>query len=114
MGSEGKVYRGVRDNAANMICAMHIVQITDISCMAHSLQLVIRDALFSQSSVEALIKKSRRTVTHFKHIEQVCRKLEDCQKKCNVPVHKLLQDVETCWNSTYIVLRLVEQPQQGG
>jgi hypothetical protein len=78
--------------------------------LAHTLQLVIHDGIFTQVSVEKLVKKSRKIVTHFKHSEQACKKLIDCQKSCEVVEHKLLQDVETRWNSTYIMLeRLVEQ-----
>ena len=120
---EIKVHLGIRDNAANMICAMRMAEITSFGCVSHTLQLVIQDALFTQASVEAVIKKSRRIVTHFKHSEQACRKMEDFQKSCGVPSHKLLQDVETRWNSSYLMLeRLVEQKtavnlfsvQQGG
>ena len=76
-----------------MSCATHIAHITDVSCIAHT--LVIRDALFTQSSVETLVKKARKLVSHFKHSEQLCRKLKEYQKTCNLPVHKLLQDAET-------------------
>jgi len=107
---ESKLHLGVRDNAANMVCAMRTAGISDLGCMAHTLQLVIHDALFTQTSVENLVKKARKIVSRFKHSEQACRKLADCQKSCFVPEHKLLQDVETRWNSTYLMLeRLGEQ-----
>ena len=107
---ESKIHLGVRDNAANMVSAMRIAGMRDVGCTAHTLQLVIHDALFTQTSVESLVKKSRKIVTHFKHSEQACRKLVDCQNSCGIPQHKLLQDVETRWNSTYMMLsRLSEQ-----
>lgn len=106
----GKIHLGVRDNAANMIATMRIAAIADMGCMAHTLQLVIHDALFTQTSVESVVKKARRIVTHFKHSEQACRKFADCQQACSMPAHKLIQDVETRWNSTFLMLqRLVEQ-----
>jgi hypothetical protein len=109
-GLQRKVHLGVRDNGSNMVAAMRIGDILDMGCVAHTLQLVIHDALFMQTSVESLIKKSRKIVTHFKHSEQACRKLNDCQISCDVVQHKLLQDVETRWNSSYIMQeRLVEQ-----
>ena len=109
-GLQGKVHIGVRDNGSNMVKAMRVAAIRDTGCVAHTLQLVIHDALFTQTSVEAVIKKARKIVTHFKHSEQACRKFGDCQKSCDTPEHKLLQDVETRWNSTYIMIeRLVEQ-----
>ena len=105
-----KVHVGVRDNAANMTRAMHVAGIADMDCMAHTLQLAIHDALFTQTSVENLVKKARKIVSHFKHSEQACRKMVECQKSSETAQHKLLQDVKTWWNSTYVMLdRLTEQ-----
>jgi hypothetical protein len=107
---ETKIHVGVRDNAANMILAMQLAQVTDIGCMSHTLQLVLHDALFTQTSVESVVKKARKLVSHFKHSEQACRQLVACQASSKSEEHKLLQDVETRWNSTYLMLeRLVEQ-----
>ena len=56
--------------------------VADISCMAHTLQLVLRDGLFTQSSVENACEEStaRKTVSHFKRSEQACRHLVECQQ----------------------------------
>lgn len=105
-----KIHVGVRDNAANMKVAIRVAGVTDVGCMSHTLQLVLHDALFTQTSVEAVVKKARKIVTHFKHSEQACRHLVEHQQTVNSPEHSLLQDVETRWNSTYLMLeRLVEQ-----
>ena len=101
---ESKVHIGIRDNAANMVSAMRIGGIADMGCMAHTLQLVIHDALFTQKSVENLVKKARKLVSHYKHSEQECRKLLECQEASDTPKHKLLQDVETRCNSMYVML----------
>jgi len=69
---ESKVHVGVRDNAANMISAMRHTNVCDVSCAAHTLQLVLHDAVFTQTSVEAVVKKGRKVVAHFKHSEQAC------------------------------------------
>lgn len=107
---ESKVHVGVRDNAANMVCAMRVAGITDMGCMAHTLQLAIHDALFTQTSVANIVKKARKIASHFRHSEQACRKLVDCQAASDTAHHKLLQDVETWWNSTYVMLEhLTEQ-----
>jgi len=106
----GKIHLGVRDNAANMICAMEKAGIADLGCLAHTMQLVLHDAVFTQSSVETVVKKARKVVTHFKHSEQANRHLEEYQLSRDVPKHALIQDVETRWNSTYLMLeRLAEQ-----
>jgi len=46
---ETKIHVGVMDDAANMILAMQLAQVTDIGCMSHTLQLVLHDALFMQT-----------------------------------------------------------------
>ncbi|XP_032835197.2 zinc finger BED domain-containing protein 4-like [Petromyzon marinus] len=105
-----KIHVGVRDNAANMKLAMRLAGVTDIGCMSHTLQLVLHDALFTQTSVEVVIKKARKIVTHLKHSEQACRHLVEQQQTVKSPEHSLLQDVETRWNGMYLMLeRLVEQ-----
>ena len=43
------IHMGLRDNAANMVSAMRIAEVEDFGCMAHTLQLVLHDALFTQS-----------------------------------------------------------------
>ena len=109
-GIGSKIHLGISDNAANITSAMRIAGITGVGCLAHTLQLVLNDALFTQTSVESLVKKGRKIVMHFRHSEQACRHLLDCQASLNIAQHKLLQDVETRWNSTYIMFeRLVEQ-----
>ena len=72
--------------------------------------MVVKSALFLQMAVEHVVKKSKKIDSHFKHSEQEGRYLKQCQKSCNVPQHALIQDVETRWNSTYLMLaRLSEQ-----
>jgi len=55
-----------------------------------------------------MISVGRRIVTHFNHSAQ--KKLRKIQKDLNLPLHHLIQDISTCWNSTYYMLeRLLEQ-----
>ncbi|XP_026825051.1 zinc finger BED domain-containing protein 4-like [Ooceraea biroi] len=92
-----------------MICAIR-GKYESLGCVAHTLQLVINDALFTEQRIEEVIKNCRKIVGHFRHSEQVSRKLKNCQKQCGLPTHSLLQDIEVRWNSTYLMLqRLSEQ-----
>jgi hypothetical protein len=70
----GKIHLGIRDNAANMICAMEKAGVDDLGCLAHTMQLVLHDAVFTQSSVETSVE-IRKVVTNFKHSEQANRHL---------------------------------------
>ena len=61
------------------------------------------------NTIERLLGVCQRLVTHFKHSTVATAALADRQKRINMPVKKLLQDVSTRWNSTYYLLdRLVE------
>ena len=56
----------VRDNAANMVAAFRLPQsvLRSIGCLNHSLQLVIKDAIFVMPSVKSLIEKCRTLAGH--------------------------------------------------
>lgn len=105
-----KVHLAVRDNARNMVRATRVAEFTSLGCVAHTLQLTIHDAIFSIAEVEMLIKKCHKVVGHFHRSEQARRHLSTFQKSLNLPEHALFQDVETRWNSTYLMMeRLLEQ-----
>lgn len=107
---KNKIHMAIRDNAANMNCATRIAEFSALGCVAHSLQLVIHDAIFLQENMVVLIKKCRKIVGHFKRSEQASRYLSKCQETCGVVQHSLIQDIETRWNSTFLMLeRLIEQ-----
>lgn len=99
----GRVHVVLRDSGANKVKAMRDADLTHVSCFAH-------DAILSQQSVATLIRESRKLVGHFKHSSSATSRLHDIQREIGLPVHQLLQDVTTRWNSTYIMLdRLSEQ-----
>lgn len=105
-----KVHMVIRDNAYNMQAAMRCGSFLSIGCVAHTLQLVIHDVIFKDPASMNMIKKCRKIVGHFKRSEQASRYLEGFQKTCGLPRHVLIQDIETRWNSTYLMLeRLLEQ-----
>ena len=57
-----------------------------------------------------LIAAARKLVGHFKHSVAAVASLNEKQKAMNVPEHRLIQDVCTRWNSTYMMMeRLAEQ-----
>lgn len=100
----------LRDNAAAMVKAMNVANLPHIGCMAHTLQLAVRDALEAQNGIENVISLGRRIVGHFKHSTLAYNRLSTFQKVHQLPEHRLLQDEPTRWNSTYYMLvRLKEQ-----
>ena len=76
----------------------------------HTLQLTIKDSLFEKNNISLLIAKARQTVRHFNHSSTACKKLKyikvtlgtsDSMQKALL----LVQNVETTWNSTYLMLK---------
>ena len=48
---EEKVVCVVRDNAANMVSGLNIANVASLLCLAHSLQLIIKDGVLLQPAV---------------------------------------------------------------
>lgn len=108
--SKDRVQYVLRDNAAAMVKAMRVANWPHIGCMAHTLQLAVKDALESQKGVETVIALCRRIVGHFKHSTLAYNRLVEFQKVHKVAEHRLVQDEPTRWNSTYYMLvRIKEQ-----
>lgn len=80
-----------------------------VRCAGHTLQLCINAAL-KKDPICRVIAAARRLVGHFKKSAKATAALTDKQKQQKVAEHKLIQDVSTRWNSTYLMLeRLLEQ-----
>ena len=83
----------------------------------HTLQLIIKDSLFSENNLSVLIAKPSQTFGHFNHSSTVCEKLKKNQVTLgsSVSIQKALlfvQDVETRWNSIYLMLKRLEKLKQ--
>lgn len=105
-----KVHTFVRDNGANMVKGITETGYSAVPCFLHTLQLVIHDILFEQRIIKDIISNCKKIVGHFSHSSLACSKLAELQKQHELPEHKLVQDVTTRWNSTFLMLaRLTEQ-----
>jgi hypothetical protein len=100
----------LRDNAPNMVKAAELAGLPSRGCFAHTLQLALNHGLFGQPSVNKALHICRKMVGHFKHSSTATAKLQAIQQEIGLPIHQLVQDVPTRWNSTHdMVSRLVEQ-----
>ena len=99
-----KIHLIARDNGTNMVKGIEETGYNSLSCFLHTLQLAIHDAVFNQRTVKDVISNCKKICTHFNHSQIANRKLEELQETHNLPKHKLLQDVPTRWNSTYMML----------
>ena len=83
-----------------------------LACFAHLLNLVVTDAIKDDDELADLIEKVKAIVTFFHRSSKACDNLVVNQNRLNFPNHKLIQQVETRWNSVYYMLdRYLEQEE---
>lgn len=86
------------------------LQIRHSHCIANVLNLVVKKALDQTEGLGDLRGKARRIATYFRTRTLAREWLRELQQQMGVPTHKLIQEVETRWNSTHdMMARLYEQ-----
>ena len=70
--STDRVHVFLRDNAFNMKAGICMLESSSAPCFIHTLQLIIKDSLFSENKISVLIAKARQTVEHFNHSSRDC------------------------------------------
>ncbi|KAG8174443.1 hypothetical protein JTE90_014230 [Oedothorax gibbosus] len=101
----GKVVTVVADNAANMKNAITVhLNLPYQPCIAHTLNLVVEDALKVSDTFKDLLQKCRGIVGHFKSSVTSTSKLKNAQIQLNIQPLSIKQDVPTRWNSTLHML----------
>lgn len=104
-----KAMTGISDNARNIMNAFIILNMINIGCMGHVLNLAAGKAL-SLGSVANVVGRCKRLVSHFHYSALSSQKLVAKQKLLALPQKKLIQSVETRWNSTYdMIMSVLEQ-----
>ncbi|KAI8125965.1 Zinc finger BED domain-containing protein 4 [Lucilia cuprina] len=86
-------------------------KIKEFKCVAHTMQLVVNDAIFNnKEQVEEILTKCRKIAKHFETSQQASEYFQTLQEKYSPDKHCLTQDVETNWSITYLMMkRFVEQ-----
>ena len=75
----------LRDNGANMVKGMRLTEVPNLSCSAHTLQLVVNDGINSQRAVKYIVAKLKSSATHFNHSILAKQCLKDIQKDLDLP-----------------------------
>ena len=107
-----KVHCATTDNANNIKRAIRINKWNHNACFAHTLNLIVTDAIKQDEELAELIQKVKQIVTFFHKSTKANDNLKINQNRLNIPNHKLIQQVETRWNSAYYMLeRYLEQQE---
>ncbi|CAH1107688.1 unnamed protein product [Psylliodes chrysocephalus] len=105
-GVHDKILLAVLDNAANIKNAIDTkLKWKHLGCVAHTINLIVKDGLNCDETVTATIGKVKSIVAFFRRSTISNQKLLTYQKNQgnNNPL-KLIQDTSTRWNSTYYML----------
>ncbi|XP_018318363.1 zinc finger BED domain-containing protein 4-like [Mycetomoellerius zeteki] len=101
-----KVLAVVTDNAANVVNTVRdTIEIQEqygLTCAAHTLQLVVNEAL-AYPKIQEICEKAGKLVEYFRH-SNVATKALSKQEQLNMKPLKLIQSVKTRWNSTFEIL----------
>lgn len=100
----------VTDNASNMEIAAKTADLQPhIGCFAHTVNLACQRGL-KVSALGRLLGRIRKVVSYFHRSTTATAVLKSKQQQLSLPIHKLVQDVQTRWNSSYeMIQRYLEQ-----
>ncbi|KAM9307434.1 E3 SUMO-protein ligase ZBED1-like [Pholidichthys leucotaenia] len=109
---EGKVKCLVTDAAANMIGAARNLAIRHVVCIAHALNLVVKKSLDQTPGLEDLRTRAWKVVTYFRSSTTAKEKLRNVQQQINRAATKLIQEEDTRWNSTFLMMQCLYEERQ--
>ncbi|RLU25470.1 hypothetical protein DMN91_002148 [Ooceraea biroi] len=103
-----KVLAVVTDNAVNVVNAVRdmteIQEQDGLTCAAHTMQLVVNEALACHQDIQEICQKAGKLVGHFRHSNVTTTDWQSKQAQLNIKSSKLIQSVKTRWNSTLEML----------
>ncbi|XP_015232424.1 PREDICTED: zinc finger BED domain-containing protein 1-like [Cyprinodon variegatus] len=108
-GISNKVTCVVTDGAPNMVACVRELKLRHHICVAHTMNLVVKKSLDQHPVLSGIQAKAWKLVGYCRSSTTVKEKLSQVQRHLGLQELKLMQEVETRWNSTYLMLqRLME------
>ena len=80
----------VCDGAANKVSGLHTANIASLSCLVHSLQLIIKDGVLSQPAIVQLLNCARSLAGHCHRSNMAFNTFRQIQSHLNLPEHALI------------------------
>ena len=102
----------VSDNGSNLLTALRQGKLTHVPCLAHVLNLVVQRFLNSYPGMQDVLKMARRVCSHFRRSYSATARLAEVQREFHLPVHRLICDMPTRWNSTLAMLQRLYTQQR--
>ncbi|XP_073670667.1 E3 SUMO-protein ligase ZBED1-like [Paramisgurnus dabryanus] len=108
-GITHKVTSLVTDAAANMLACARELNLKHSVCIAHVLNLMVKKALDQTPGLPDLRTKARKLVSLFRCSTTAKERLVQMQLHLGKTHLKLLQEVETRWNSTFLMFQRLHE-----
>jgi hypothetical protein len=99
----------VSDTASNIRAALEDDVRPSFPCLAHVLNLVVRDAFKAVAETKTLVDVVKSVVLFFKHSTKAYGELHQRQSELHMANVQLVNDNDTRWNSTLRMLRRFEE-----
>ena len=107
-----KIHCTITEAASNIKGAVNSNRWNHMVCFAHKLNLVVTCAIDEVNDVKDIIQDVKQNVAFFHRSTTASEKLRMIQSRLNLPEHKLIQHVDTRWNSIFYMLgRYMEQQE---
>ena len=103
-----KIHNIIHDNASNIVLGAEYLPYESLRCFIHTTQLVIKDCILTQTSVEKLIKNCRNLNNHLKASCKSKHEFQKCLTECGLSKDLVTYgDTEVRWDSQNIMFRRI-------
>ena len=93
------------DNASNIVAAVKITGWTNVPCFAHTLNLVVSEAITSDENIRNLTKRCKQIITFFHQSVKGTEKLKEVQ--CQIKLNQIIKPYEMPDNERFAWLKNV-------
>ncbi|KAI2643954.1 E3 SUMO-protein ligase ZBED1 [Labeo rohita] len=100
---------GLTGSVAAMVSAIQKLGLRHLPCFAHTINLIVKRAVEEHEVMADIRSRARKVVSYFRSSTNATEKLILAQERMGRQPLKLLQEVDTRWNSTHDMLqRLID------